>query len=182
MEERFVVLNSSGTILSLVKNKIRMSPQQQIDLVKFLGKTVAQIEMDQEISTNLAFNNLKLMEVVDSRKRDDEVSKKIDALMGMLQEAGPQKEREIIRETKEIVQVAGGDVASMEALLDEFLKRTGLDKEQKKIKKEKDEEEMREKALQKLVEKGSKMKGKLVGFVKGRDVEEDEDFSDLIDF
>jgi hypothetical protein len=171
--DKWVVKNTSGTVLLLPKNKVNFTIGGRIDLVERLGKSVREIELDSEISRALAYNNISTVEKYDSSKdHERELSGKLDQLMSFLKSKEPATEV-----SKSGIEIDSKEIAT---ILDKYFK----DRKTKGSDGETDGEEdkMREDAIRKMIESSKHPDGTLDGFGVERKSEDTDDFSDFVDF
>ena len=177
MEDKFVVKNASGNVLMLPKNRITLAIGARIDLADRLNKTIRELKRDDEIFRELTHGNLVAEEEVDT-SIEAGVNDKIDRLLGILESgaASPEKQTNVNVDADMIMDLLREQISKLD--LGSLVKGSVGDKKGEGI----NEEKMREEALRKLVDNAKIGKGKLEGFGSEREVEEDDDFSDLIDF
>lgn len=166
MEEKWIVMNNTGKILNLPKNGILLkSKNEVVDLISLTGKSVIDLERDQEIRIALSHNDLITLEKVnpyekkeDKEEKNSEISKKLDDLISVVKglNLSPEKTVEIIREV-------------------------GTSSSDKDSKKYMDEEKMRLAAIEDIVNKSKNKKVKNFGEERRKEGDID-DFSDIIDF
>jgi len=178
--EKFIVRNNSGTMLNLSKNGIMLKPNQDVDLVHRTNKRLIDLENDPEILREIGFNNLIIMEKYDSRNND--LSEKMDKIIKTLEP------KPVIEEKIEKI-----DLSEMENIVAKCLKRffkTGKmvigetsEKEEivKKSYKKNNDEELRQKAIEQLLSRSVPIETNLKP-AQERQIEGQEDFSDMIDF
>jgi hypothetical protein len=173
--DRFVVRNNLNSAFRMDKYKLTFAPSTAIDLVGFLKRSTAEIKKDIHIMGEINAGNLIIVEEVDEASdKNDEMSKKLDLLIGLLAAKKSDSQEGMLEAIEDLISkklgnVQGGSVQKVE-----------------EKSKEDDEERMREKALEIMIQKDrKKFDGNTDGFGKqNRIIEEEngEDFSDLLDF
>src|ERR1035437_5343850 len=83
--DRFVVRNNLNSAFRMDKYKLTFAPGTAIDLVGFLKRSTAEIKKDLHIMGEINAGNLIIVEEVDEASdKNDEMSKKLDLLIGLL--------------------------------------------------------------------------------------------------
>lgn len=160
MRESWIVRNNTGGPLYLPENKLRFNKaRQEKDLVFFTGKSIADLERDEEIIANFASQNIVTVELI---KEGQVNSEQIEKLR---EEIKNQDIRSEIEELKEILRNSQlnqrQDTPQQPVIdIDELVKKISSsvssalpkysDDEQKKSYSN-DEDKLREQALEKLI-------------------------------
>ena len=179
MKEKWDVRNNTKTILFLPQNKIKLNPENSIDLVEFTGKRVIDLENDKEIKRELSYNNLITIQkikdepqpIVSAAPNMQPIEDKLNKILGMLSE-----------QDKASLESGKINLDSLEEILKEKLKNitiTPKEKDEEIAKKE--DEKMREKAIEVMIEKEKQKEDNLKAFGQSTKIEDAEDHSDFIE-
>jgi hypothetical protein len=171
--DRFVVRNNLNSAFRMDKYKLTFAPGTAIDLVGFLKRSTAEIKKDLHIMGEINAGNLIIVEEVDEASdKNQEMNQKLDLLIGLLAAKKTDSQEGMLEAIEDLISKKMSGVGNVEK------------KEEKS--KEDDEERMREKALEIMIQKDKKpFKENMGDFGKqNRIIEEEssEDFSDLLDF
>jgi len=175
--ESWVVRNNSGKSLFLTNNGILFRKNGDIvDLVVRTGRRVHDLEFDKEIIINLSHNNLVTVSkdygkedtaIVDNSKIEEKLNLLIDAVSNIKNIQNLPSENNGLDEIKSYLK----SIASTDSFVE------------KKEEIVNEEEKIREDVLDKLINNNTKFEGQLDNFGKNkRELESEEDFTDLIDF
>lgn len=177
--ESWVVRNKSGKTLFLTKNNILFKRDgDAIDLVARTGKRIDDLEFDKEIKINFSYNNL----VTVSKVREEkvmEIPNEIDEKLNKLLDA--------VASIRAVENVEKNDNSSDINKILSYIKDMKINGVSNEIDvdQEKNEEKLREDFLKQLMEnkKAKEEDTKMDNFGKNkRQIDSDEDFTDLIDF
>jgi hypothetical protein len=175
MQDKFLVKNNSGTILKLIKNRITIAVDGQIDLATRLNKTIAELKRDPEISREITYNNLVILEEFDASK-DYELRDKLDVLIDIMSKE---------KKDKPQVNISDGIIDAIEKILNEKLSKINVNTIQNDANHEivdREEDRLREKVLEQLVSRQKPTEMNFESLGSEKKIEKKEDFSDLIDF
>ena len=156
MTEKLLVRNNTGTIFRLDKLKITLRPNQEIDLVEKMHKSVDDIKRDPEIMRELSYNNLWIVEekkelpVVENTQLDGKLNEILSYLKSMPASQIVQGEQKSISDVSDVVQ--------------------------------NNDDKMREDALMQILSRSNKnVEKKIDNIGKKKEVKDTDDFSGLID-
>lgn len=175
--EKWIVKNNSGTMLNLPKCGIFFKKADEVlDLVNHTGRTVSDLENDPELRKNFSYNNILTIEKVkftpeaisDSESLQT-LSKKLDILTEYISKKTENNDQIDMSKIEDIVKKGLFGLSSNIVLNNDTRNN--------------EEEEMRQDALKKLIDNSSASEKNLENFgSKKREIEDHDDFSDMIDF
>lgn len=177
MQEKWVVKNNSKMIISMPKMGIVLRPKGTVDLVSATGMEVKDLERDSELSVQFTHEHFETIEKIKNPEKgeiDPKIQEKLDAILSKVENM-PQNQREVIVE-KQSVEF---DPKNLENILRNIVSNIGAGEKTAS----KEEDEMREEAIKKLVENAKAPKvSELDNFGKQKKNIDHDDNSDLISF
>lgn len=96
MDEKFVIKNKSGTLLSIPieRNHLRMNPNDQVDLCAITGMSADDLERHPQIVRNLTYNNIVVIEKYSNKNTDmGKINSKMDQIVDLLLSKNDQVKR-----------------------------------------------------------------------------------------
>lgn len=183
MQEHWIVENNSGGVLVLTidgHNIVLKRSTDRVDLVFRTGKKVADLEENQELSLHFDQNNLITIEKQKNVTEEQSLSLKIDSLMSMLSNM-PKAESNGNITDQERVSIDSDLKESIAEVIREQISKMHLPGNSLSLT-EKEEQRMRELALQKLVNNQKKIDSNFNKIGKDRVIDNEADGNeDLID-
>jgi len=181
MQEEWIVENNSSFILNISKHSLILDRgrNRSVDLVKFTGMTIEELERDKDIMREINNNNLITVkktsknDLFENSKDIEEMRNKIDRLIDIILEKDKNPELDAIAkivEEKINEAVNKIEIPVVEAKAVDRKKRT-----------KKEDEIFREEALKTMVDNSKIEKQNMSNFGKDKKVvDPGEDFSDLL--
>ena len=181
MKDKFLVKNNSGTLLNLVKNRITIAVGGQIELSARLNKSISELKRDPEISREITYNNLIILEEFDSTK-DYELRDKLDTLIGIM--SGGKKDQSQPQASSQ-----DGILEAIDRMLNEKLSRLKIGESKQEVKVEtkeeirtNEEDRMRERILEEMISRQKPSEKNFESLGNEKTIEKKDDYSNLIDF